>query len=397
MATQAEVKVEFPAIQTRYTPEEEQVVLETMRNSKTLTQGPELEAFEKEFAEYVGVPYALGVSSCTSALELAAILSGIGEGDEVIVPAHTFVSSVVPFARTGARPVWADIDPDMRVVTAETIAPCITDRTRVIVVVHLYGLMPPMEPIVELAARNGLIVVEDCAQAPGATCKGRRAGSFGEFGCFSFHTQKNITTLGEGGMLTIQSDEMYEKAKGLRWMGHRPFENQTRYWLPAMTNLVQAVPGVWPVNFCLGEVQAALGRALLKRLDAINESRRRQAKQIRDTLADYPELSFQKIPEGHLHAYHLFSARYDGPAGKTRDDLIQLLLDEYGIKCIVQYWPLYRSHLFKSFGYGEADCPETDRFFDNMISFPWWTDMPQETVEYMIDSIRRALEKLRQG
>ena len=395
MSTNSDLKIDFPAIQTRYTPEEEQIVLETMRNSTSLTQGPELKAFEQEFAKYVGAPHALGVSSCTSALELAAVLSGIGEGDEVIVPAHTFVSSAVPFARTGARLVWADIDPDTRVVSAETIGARITDRTRVVVVVHLYGLMPPMDPIMELVKKHNLILVEDCAQAPGATCQGRRAGSFADFGCFSFHTQKNITTLGEGGMLTLRSDEMLEKAQGLRWMGHQPFEGQTHYWQPAMTNLVQAVRGVWPVNFCFGEVQAALGRALLKRLDVINGSRRRQADQIRNALADYAELTFQEIPEGHLHAYHLLSARYDGPAGKNRDDLIQLLLDEYRIKCIVQYWPLYRSDLFKAFGLGDADCPQTDRFFNNMLSFPWWTDMPQETIDYVISSIQGALTELR--
>lgn len=395
MLSDAPPRIDFPAIQTRYTPEEEKVVLDVMRTATTLTQGPQLRAFEDEFAAYVGAPQALGVSSCTAALELSAILSGLGDGDEVILPAHTFVSTAVPFARTGARLVFADIDPDLRLITAETIAPKITDKTRLVVVVHLYGLMPPMDPIAELCRERGLTLVEDCAQAPGATCHGRRSGSFGDFGCFSFQTQKNITTLGEGGMLTMKSEAMREKASGLRWMGHRPFPGQTRYWQPAMTNLVQAVEGVWPANFCLGEVQCALGRALLKRLDAINESRRRQAARIREALSDCPELVFQKVPEGHLHAYHLFSARYDGPPGKTRDDLIALLFDEYRIKCIVQYWPLYRSDLFKAFGYGDTRCPETDRFFDNMISFPWWTDMPEETVEYLVRSVREAVERLR--
>ena len=396
-AVETGMKVEMPAVQTRYTADEEQVILNAVRQCKTFSQGDELRAFEEEFAEYVGSPAAVGLSSCTAALEMAAIVSGIGPGDEVIVPGHTFVSSVVPFVRSGAKLIFADIDPETRVIGAETIAPKLSDRTRVIVAVHLYGLMADMNLIMEIARARDLIVVEDCAQSPGAAWNGQRAGSFGDFGCFSFHTHKNMSTLGEGGMLTVRSEEAAETVKKLRWMGNWPFEEtRERYWMPAMGSLEPALEGVWPLNYCLGEIQAAVGRAVLKRLDEINEGRRRQAARFRGKLAEVNELSFQRVDEPKRHVYHLMSARFDGAEfGTNRDDLIELLHEEYGIKCIVQYWPLYRSPLFRSFGYGDQRCPKADHFYDNMISFPWWSDMPDDVLDYMAESTAAAIGTLK--
>ncbi len=390
-------RIAMPGVQTRLNPEEEQALLRVLRQANTLSAGPEGAAFEQEFAEFAGAADAVSVCSCTAALELAAVLSRIGPGDEVILPAHTFVSTAVPFARTGASLRWADIDPDTRLVTAETIEAVLSPRAKVLVVVHLYGLTADMDAIMALAKERGLLVVEDCAQAPGARYKGKRVGTFGDFGCFSFHTHKNMTTLGEGGMLTVRDSEYAVQARRLRWMGNWPFEGEReRYWVPAMGNLVEPIPGVWPFNFCMGEPNAAVGRLLLKRLDAINEQRRRQAARFMEALADFPELVFQAVPAGCEHVYHLMSARYDGQAfGTTRDDLIGLLDRKYDLQCIVQYWPLYRTELFRNLGQGEADVPETDRFYDNMISFPWWSDMGDDLLDDMAERTRRALAELR--
>lgn len=391
--------IEMPGVQTRLNAEEEQTLLRVLREADTLSAGPEGEAFEREFADFVGAADAVAVCSCTAALELAAVLSRIGPGDEVILPAHTFVSSAVPFARTGATLCWADIDPGTRVISADSVETLLTPRTKVVVVVHLYGLPADMDAIMSLAERHALIVVEDCAQAPGARYQGKRVGTFGDFGCFSFHTHKNVTTLGEGGMLTVQNPEHGVLARRLRWMGNRPFEGpRERYWRPAMGALVEPIPGVWPFNFCMGEPNAAVGRLLLKRLDAINEQRRRQAGRFREALAGFPELVFQTVPEGCEHVYHLVAARYDGQqSGKTRDALMDLLHRKYRVKCIVQYWPLYRSELFRNLGFGDATVPESDRFFDNMISFPWWSDMSDEVLDDMADRTRNALVELRAG
>lgn len=391
--------IELPAIQTRLNEEEEQTVLRVLREGKTLAAGPEGAAFEQEFAQFIGSEDAVVLCNATAALEASAILSGLGPGDEVILPAHTFVSSSVPFARTGATLKWADIDPRTRLASAETIRPLITSRTRVIVVVHLYGLTADMDPILALAKEHELVVVEDCAQAPGAKYKGKRVGTLGDFGCFSFHSQKNITTLGEGGMLVTRSKDAGRKVRQLRWMGNWPFEvERPSYWKPAMGNIVQPAPGLWPHNFCLGEPNCAVGRLLIKRLDEINASRQRQAKRFHDALSTVPELTFQEIPDGCEHVFHLMAARFDGSAfNKHRDDLIRQLFEQHNLKCIVQYWPLYRSDLFQKFGFGAADVPETDRYFDNMISFPWWTDMGDDLVDDMAQRVCLAVDEIRKN
>ncbi len=391
--------IEFPAIQTRLNAEEEQAILRVLREGKTWAAGPEGAAFEQEFAQFIGSEDAVALSNATAALETAAILTGLGPGDEVIIPAHTFVSSAVPFARTGATLKWADIDPKTRLISADTIAPLISARTRLLVIVHLYGLTADMDPILELAKQHGLVVVEDCAQAPGARYKGRRAGTLGDFGCFSFHSQKNITTLGEGGMLTVRDQETGRNARRLRWMGNWPFEGErAAYWKPAMGNIVEPAAGVWPHNFCLAEVNCAVGRLLIKRLDSINASRRRQAKRFHEALKAVPELVFQELPEGCEHVYHLMAARFDGGASNIqRDALIRLLFDKYEMKCIVQYWPLCRSELFGKFGLGAADVPETDRYFDNMISFPWWSEMGDELVDDLAGRVCAAMAELRKA
>ena len=389
--------IEPIGVQTRLNEEEEQALLRVLREAKTLATGTEGEAFEKEFADFAGSGGAVCVNSCSSALELSAILSGLGPGDEVILPAHTFVASAVPFGRTGATIRWADIDPETRVISADSIASLITAKTKVIVVVHLYGLPCDMNAIMAVADKQNIQVVEDCAQAPGARYHGRRVGSIGHFGCYSFHTQKNITTLGEGGMLTVRDPQHAVAARRMRWMGNWPFAGERqRYWEPAMGDLVEPTPGRWPGNYCMGEPNAAVGRLLVKRLDHVNQQRREQAEYFMAKFSDYPELSFQKVPDGREHVYHLMAARYDGQQyTKTNYDLISLLYNKYKVKTIVQYWPLNRSELFQKFGFGAADVPETDRFFDNMISFPWVSSMPIDLLDDMASRTCRAMDELR--
>jgi perosamine synthetase len=394
---QADIKVPWSGRGSRYTEEEIAAVAEAMRNADPQTQGRYQTEFEQRFAAYAGAAHAFAVSSCTAALELAALLCRLQPGDEVIAPAHTFAASVIPFARTGARLVWADIDPDTRVVTAETLRPLITPRTKVLLVVHLYGLVCDMDPIMALARQHGLLVVEDVAQAVGARYKGRAAGTIGDFGCFSFHTHKNITTLGEGGMLTLRSAELAKLVPGLRHNGMRAYEGERpRYWVPAMGDVDFDFDGLWPYNFCIGEVQCALGTKMLERLDAINAERKGRAQRFIAALADFPELAFQKVPDGCDHTWHLMATRYDGARyGATRDDLIAALAFSAGVKAVVQYYPLYRYPMFRKAGFGEANCPETDRFFDNMVSFPFQQWMPEEQFSLMIALTREALAQCR--
>jgi dTDP-4-amino-4,6-dideoxygalactose transaminase len=380
-----------------YTDEEIAVVTEVMRSADPQTQGRYQQEFERAFREYTAAPHAYAVSSCTGALELAALLCRLKPGDEVIIPAHTFAASAIPFARAGAHLVWADIDAVTRCVTADTIRPLIGSRTRAIVVVHLYGLLCDMDPIMALARQHGLLVIEDAAQALGAFYKGRAAGSIGDFGCFSFHTHKNITTLGEGGMLTVASAAQAALVPGLRHNGMRAFPmSRERYWVPAMGDVDFDIDGLWPYNFCLGEVQCALGTRMLLRLDEINRERAERARRFMGAFADFPELSFQRPPEGCGHSWHLMAARYDGvPWGRTRDDFIEALAFTAGVRVAVQYCPLYRYPMFQKAGFGQAQCPQTDLFFDNMVSFPFQQWMPEEEFSRMIVLVTQTLQQMR--
>lgn len=397
MATQDNFKINFSGKGHEYTKEEIECVVDAMRNADPLTQGKYQNEFEAKFAKYTGVKNAFAVSSCTAALELSAVLCQLKPEDEIIIPAHTFCATAIPFARTGAKLVWADIDPDTRVVSARNIQPLITKHTKVIIVVHLYGLMAQMPEIMKLAKDNNLLVVEDCAQSPGASINGIKAGNFGDFACFSFHAHKNMSTLGEGGMLVVKDDDLAQLVPGLRHNGIRPFPcERKRYWEPAMSNVDFDIGNFWPYNFCIGEAQCALGTKLLDRLDKMNNERNNRAKKIMQALLDYPELKFQSVPKGYYHCYYLLSAFYDGSrSGKKSHDFIDSMAFTYGIKVIVQYYPLYRYPMFIKAGFGNANCPNTDYFFDNMVSFPFHHWMSEDEVGYMIESTRKTLDHLR--
>lgn len=381
-----------------YSEEEIAAVVDVMRNADPLTQGRYLRAFESDFGKVIGSANCFAVTNCAHALELSAILSRAGPGDEVICPAHTYCASAIPFARTGASLVWADISSETFLITLDSIKQVVTAKTKVIVVVHLYGMIcPDIREIAEFAKSRGILLVEDCAQSLGSTLHGQAGGTFGDFGTYSFHAQKNITLLGEGGMLIVRSAKHAKLVPGIRHNGHCGFVNQKDYWIPAMANVEQDIAGVWPQNYSLGEAQAALGSALLGRLPELTRQRRERALIFRAALKDYPELRFQHIQSENQHSHHLLVAKYSTPKqGRNRDDLIRLLFTKYSIKTIVQFYPLYRYELFRKAGFGNAHCPHTDDFFDNMISFPAHGWMSVDDFNYLITSVRESLDAMRQ-
>jgi perosamine synthetase len=398
MANREILEVPWSNVGHEYTADEIQLVSDIMRNTRsTYTQGSKLNEFENTFCDYNKNKHAFAVSSCTAALELSALMSKVGPGDEVVIPGHTFCATAIPFGRTGAKIVWADIDPNTLVVTPETIEKVMTSKTKVIVVVHLYGLAADMDSIMELANKHNVLVVEDCAQSLGAMIEGKRVGTFGDFGCFSFHTHKNVTTLGEGGMLTVRDDNLAKVVPGLRHNGTRPYpEPREKYWVPAMSNVDFDWNPVWPYNFCIGEVQCALGAKLMGRVDQLIEKRCERALRFQKAVSDLPELVFQKIPEGRTSAHHLLPAKFDSTiSGKTNHDFIETIWNEFKVKAIVQYYPLYRYPLFVKAGFGNADCPQTDLFFNNMVSFPFHSWMPEEQFDYMVHAVRETIKKLR--
>jgi perosamine synthetase len=393
-----DLKMDFPGVQTFHTDEEISIIADAIKSPASLSMGKYLKTFEDQFSEYLGVKHAFGLSSATAALDLSAILSGAGAGDEILVPAHTFAASALPFLRSKSKLVFVDIDPESFVMDLNDLKRKITSKSKVVVPVHLYGLPINMTELMAIAKENSLFVIEDCAQAPGATWNGKKVGSFGDLGCFSFHGQKNITTLGEGGMLVTNNPKFEEKILGLRKIGARPYDKQEKYWRPAMSNIIEAIPGQLPFNFAMGEIQALAGSLILKRIDDINSARKSYFNRINNELMDYTELQFQKITTNSESAYHLLPARYNGKDnGKRNDNLIEDLYIKFGIKCVVQYYPLYNYELFINNGYSidKNACPKSDDFFDNMISFPFKSEMTSSELDYLISSIKNVLNSFR--
>ncbi|MDR2124631.1 MAG: DegT/DnrJ/EryC1/StrS family aminotransferase [Desulfovibrio sp.] len=393
------IAIDFSGRAGRYTEEEIATVVAAMRNADPLTQGDLQRAFQEKFKTFNGAQHAFACMNGTAALQTAAELCLLNAGDEVVIPSHTFTSSAYPFAGRGAQLVFADIDPHTRVVTAEHVERVLTPRSRVLVVVHLYGFLADMPPIMELARRRGLLVVEDACQAVGTEHSGVKAGNFADFGTFSFHSHKNISTLGEGGMLTVKDARRAELVPMLRHNGHRAYAGERPdYWLPAMGDVdFPELDGrrLQPANYCIGEVECALGSVLLDRVQTINAQKRERALRFIDALADRPELVFHREP-GPRHNYHLLAARMEGPASR-RDAFIRRMFREFGIKCVVQYYPLNRYPYYRKLGFGEARCPNADDFFDHMISFPFQHSLTDEQLLYMLDCTRKTLDGLRAG
>jgi len=389
-----EYKIKFSGKAHDYTQDEIDTAVQAMKTAEPYTQGTCLKEFEKKFCEYIGADYAFAVNNATAALEMAAQLCQFAPGDEVIIPSHTFTSSAYPFAKKGAKIVWADIDLHTRVVTADTITQRISPKTKAIVVVHLYGYAADMPGIAKLAKEKGLLLIEDAAQSMGSSLGGKKSGTFGDIGIFSLHSHKNITTLGEGGIMVVKAAETADIIPMLRHNGHCPFPfERDHYWMPAMGNVdFPELNGniLWPNNFCLGEIECALGAKLLDRIDQINREKQTRALYFIDALSRYGALEFHRV-DSERHNYHLLVARV---TNGRRDEIMKFMAYEKAIQCVVQYYPLNRYPLYRKLGFGEANCPNTDLFFDNMISFPFHHWMINRDFEYMLQSTQEALEKI---
>ena len=377
-----------------FTEEEVAVVVEAMQSADPLTQGKNLKVFEEGFRQYTNARNVFAVCNATAALEMTVQLARLQRGDEVIIPSHTFTSSAYPFAKRGIKIVWADIDPKTRVLSPRTLIEQISPKTKAVVVVHLYGYGADMPEILEIAKTHKLVVIEDAAQALGVDVEEKKAGTFGDFGVFSFHSAKNITTLGEGGMLVVKDEEIAGQVPMLRHNGHCsfPFERED-YWIPAMGNLdfPQLENEVlWPNNYCLGEVECALGAKLLDRIDVINQEKRDRAIMFIDALSDFPELEFHQVASSR-HNYHLLVAKLNN--GK-RDEFIRKMAHDKKIQCVVQYYPLNRYPLYQKAGFGHANCPQADDFFDNMISFPFHHRLTNDELDYILQSTKDVLKEL---
>jgi dTDP-4-amino-4,6-dideoxygalactose transaminase len=336
--------------------DEEQVaaVAAVLRSGKVnYWTGEETQEFEREFAQAAGCQYAVALANGTVALELALHAAGIGPGDEVIVTCRSFMASASCAISRGAIPVFADVDPESQNVTADTIRAVLSSRTRAIIAVHLAGWPCEMDPIMELAADHGLVVIEDCAQAHGATYRGRPVGSLGHVAAFSFCQDKILTTGGEGGMLTTNDPAIWEKA----WS----YKDHGKSW-SAMHARQPGSGFKWVhesfgTNWRMTEMQAAIGRIVLRRLPDWVRTRRRNAAFLTERLCDQPALRVATPPSHLEHSYYKYYA-FLRPAWLRADwsrDRFLAALQAEGIPCGSGICPeIYREKAFD----GSPSCPE---------------------------------------
>ncbi len=370
-------------------------LVKVIKNADPMTQGIYLKKFQKDFSKYIGKKNVFALSSAASALEIIAVLLNLKKNDEVIIPAHTYCASAIPFARNGAKIIWADINFKSRTIDLEDFKKKITKKTKAVIIVHLYGYAVDFRKIINFCKKKNIKIIEDCAQALGAEINNTKVGTLGDFSCYSFHAQKNISTLGEGGMLFVKDQNLAKKVPGLRHNGHCNFKfKRKHYWKPAMGNVDSDIDGQWPFKFTLSEVQCGAGIKMLKKLDSLNNLRVKRAQKIIKKLSKFEELRFFNPSGKRRHVYHLLSAYYKPNNKINRDDLISLLYNKYDIQCVIQYYPLYKYDLFKKNGFGKAKCPNTEKFYNNMISFPFHIWMSNKEINYLISSISKSLSYL---
>lgn len=350
-------------------------VLEVLAGGRYIL-GENVKLFEQEVAAYIGVPYAVGVASGSDALYLALLALGIGPGDEVIVPAFTFFATAGSVARTGATPVFADIKTDTFNIDPADLEKRITDRTKAIIPVHLYGQAADMDEIMAIAGERGIKVVEDAAQAFGATYKGRRVGALGDMACFSFFPSKNLGGAGDGGMVVTADADLAEAVRVLRVHGSRP-----KYYHHRLG-----------INSRLDEIQAAILRVKLRHLEKWNVARRQVAGLYQEALAASGEKAGLTLPgedTDRLHIYHQYTVRV------PERDRIQGRLKEKGISTAIYYpLPLHLQPVFKYLGYEPGSLPVAERACREVLSLPMDPGLTAEQVETVAGALLAALHEI---
>lgn len=343
-------------------------VIKDVLDSTHFVLGPKLKEFEKSIAKYYNVKHAIGVASGTDAIHLALLSSGIKEGDEVITTPFTFFATVEAILYCGAKPVFVDIEPDTFNMDPEKIHTVITPKTKAILPVHLYGHPADMERISEIAKEYNLLVIEDCAQAFGASLNGRKVGTFGKAGCFSFYPSKNLGAYGDGGMIITDEDEIAEKIRRLRNHG-------------AEGTYIHGSVGY---NSRLDEIQAGILLVKLKRIDLYNSLRRQKAYIYNSLLKDIDGAKIPVEKEGSYHVYHQYTIR-----SKRRDEL-RIKLEEAGISSQVYYpKPIHLQKALSHLGYKEGDLIEAEKASREVLSLPIYPELGEETIKIISEIIRR--------
>lgn len=341
--------------------------------SGMIAQGPRVAEFEEKFAEYVGVDYAVATSSGTTALHLAMLAAGIGKDDEVITTPFSFAATGNCILYVGASPVFVDVDPQTYNLDPNKIEDAITDKTRAILPVHLYGQPAKMDEINRVARDNGLVVIEDAAQAHGALYKGKKAGSLGDMGCFSFYPTKNMTT-SEGGILTTDDGRTADCARILRAHGEKERYSHV----------------VLGYNFRMTDIAAAIGLVQLEKLDDFNERRLENAEYLTAHIKEIPGIEAPYVLEEVGHVFHQYTIR----VGEGKRDELMMFLSEKGIGTGIHYpIPIYQQKLYKDLNFA-ADCPETEKAAKEVLSIPVHPGLSVEDVEKIVSVLSEAGDEL---
>jgi dTDP-4-amino-4,6-dideoxygalactose transaminase len=329
--------------------------------------GRDVALFEEEYAAYCGAKYAIGLDSGTSALELTLRAFDIGSGHEVITAANTFIATALAISYTGAKPVLVDIDPNTYNIDPARIEAAITERTRAIIPVHLYGQPADMDAILEIARRYGLIVIEDACQAHGAHYKGRRVGTFGHAAAFSFYPAKNLGAYGDGGMVVTDNPEIAGSIRMLRDYGQRAkYQHVLRGY-----------------NRRLDTIQAAVLRVKLKYLDAWNAARREHAGRYSELLAQIPGLAIPGVPDYATPVHHLYVIRVE-----ERDSL-RAAMQEKGVSTGIHYpIPIHLQDAYRDLGYLAGSFPITERCAGLILSLPIYAELTPAAIESVVELIR---------
>jgi dTDP-4-amino-4,6-dideoxygalactose transaminase len=358
-------------LHAQYAPLREEILAAIARvcDRQRFILGPEVEAFEREIAAYLGVRHAIGVSSGTDALVVSLMALGVGPGDEVVTTAFSFFATAGAIVRVGATPKFVDIDPVTFALDPAGVERALTPRTQAILPVHLFGLCAEMEPILALAQRRGLPVVEDACQAIGARLDGRVAGTMGALGCFSFFPTKNLSAFGDAGLVVTGDDELARRVRRLRVHGMEPKYHH------------REVGG----NFRLDEIQAAVLRVKLPHLERWTEGRRARAARYAQLFAEVGVrgLTLPVEPPGRRHVYHQYVVR------ARRRDALRAHLTEVGIGTEVYYpVPLHLQECFAELGYGPGDCPEAEAAAREGLALPVYPELTDAQQRLVVEAIR---------
>lgn len=406
------LKVAYSFFGSIYDEAEEQAALAAMKQD-SLTMGPKVTEFQKKFADAHGVKHALAVSNCTTGMHVATQLFDIGPGDEVIVTPNTFIATSLVILKEGATPVYADIDPRTYNIDPACVARLVTDRTKAIYVVHYGGLMVDMDPIMEIARKHNLYVLEDCAHAHAAEYKGRKAGSIGDIGVFSFHSLKNLTTCGEGGMITTNNDAFAEGAEQLRCMSIVPWQSDRQawdfgrihiakdgeadYWIPSHFDVQPWNGRHWGNNYRMNEVQAAVGCAQVDKLEMLTQKRREIGHRLSEGMSGAPGVTVPYEPEDCRHVFHLYTLCVEeAELGASRDTFMRALYRDFGVQGILHYQPSYHFTGLRKMGYRMDQCPNAEAFFYRReLNLPMHPRLTDQEIDDAIAGVRGAAEAVR--